>query len=85
MASSETVHPETIRGGPFLFGHSREGRKMVKNTVSVGVKMSPDERKKLAHLANKTGLSASAVIRTLIVQAEAAPVVWVPSLGGGGQ
>ncbi len=58
---------------------------MVKNTVSVGVKMSVSERAKLAHLAEKTGLSASAVIRTLIVQAEAAPVVWVPSLGGGGQ
>ena len=55
---------------------------MVKNTVSVGVKMSVSERAKLAHLAEKTGLSASAVIRTLIVQAEAAPVVWVPSLGG---
>ena len=55
-------------------------------TVSVSMKMSPDERKKLATLAEKTGLPVSAVIRALIIQAEAAPVVsWVPSLGGGGQ
>ena len=55
-------------------------------TVSVSMKMSPDERKKLATLAEKTGLPVSAVIRALIIQAEAAPVVsWVPALGGGGR
>lgn len=55
-------------------------------TEFVGVKMTPEERKRLAALSARVGLSTSATLKALIAAAEAQPVVsWRPTLGGGAQ
>ena len=90
------VHPEKIRGEPFLFwpiqqvkGAGMMGkRKEVADVASefVTLRLTPAEKERLAAVSARVGMNASETLRALLAAAEAAPVVsWVPSLGGGGQ
>ena len=89
------VHPEKIRGDPFLFwpiqqvkGAGMMGkRKDVSDVASefVTLRLTPAEKERLAAVSARVGMNASATVRALISAAETVPVTsWRPVLTGGG-
>ncbi len=61
-------------------------RKDVRCDVSVGIRITAEEKTRLDQLSARAGLTVSQTLKALIASADLHPVVkWVPTVGGGAQ
>ena len=61
-------------------------RKDVRCDVSVGLRITAEEKTRLDQLSARAGLTVSQTLKALIAAADVQPVVkWVPTVGGSAQ